>query len=263
MLRLGGTVAERDAGEPWVYYWGHFRQHLAWPDLWHPYDSVLTWAALAVGAVTLVRAKRLRTLAGMAGLVFTFHLPYTIYYDYSTRHTMLSVALMAAVAGLGVAVAWERGGPLRIAAAAMALACAIPSCVSLAQLRTRYYGDPSMLYAAVDAGAWDRELELTDFMQQGCYLITEWPPLWERTPCGSHVNMADPMDRPEILVEHDGCVLWMYDVDNVMWTSRDVHMRAAKLMWLYDWEVAGSITLDDGYEAAVLKLVTEPGSGPR
>lgn len=263
VLRLGGTVAERDAGEPWVYYWGHFRQHVAWPDLWHPYDSPLTWAAVAVGAVTLARVRRWRTLAGMVALVLTFHLPYTIYYDYSTRHTMLSVALMAAVAGVGVAVAWERGGALRFAAAAMALGCAIPSCVSLAQLRTRYYGDPSMLYGAVDADAWDRELALTDFMQQGCYLITEWPPLWDRTPCGSHVNMADPLDRPEILVEHDGCVLWMFDVDNVMWTSRDVHMRAAKLRWLYDWEVAGSVTLDDGYEAAVLKLVTESGSGPR
>ena len=263
VLRLGGTVAERDAGEPWVYYWGHFRQHIAWPDLWHPYDSPLTWAALAVGAVTLIRAGRWRVTAGLFALVFTFHLPYTVYYDYTTRHTLLSVVLFAAVAGAGAAVAWDRGGALRVAAAAMVLGCVVPSCLTLTQLRTRYYGDPSMLYGAVDAAAWDRQLDLTEFMQQDCYLITEWPPLWERTPCGSHVNMADPLDRPEILDDHDGCVLWLYDVDNVMWTSRDVHMRAAKLSWLYDWEVAGSITLDDGYEAAVLKLAVDPGSGPR
>jgi len=263
VLRLGSTVAERDAGEPWIYYWGHFRQHLVWPDLWHPYDSPLTWAALVVGGVTLVRAGRWRALVGLAAVVFTFHLPYTVYYDYSTRHTLLSVVLMAIVAAAGVAVAWERGGPLRLAAGAMALACVIPSCVTLGQLRTRYYGDPSTLYAAVHEDAGDHVLALTDFMQQGCYLITEWPPLWERTPCGSHVNMADPLDRPEILAEHDGCVLWLYDVDNVVWTSRDVHMRAAKLLWLYDWEIAGSITLDDGYEAVVLRLAPDTGSGSR
>ena len=261
VLRLGGTVAERDAGEPWIYYWGHFRQHVAWPDLWHPYDSPATWAALAVGGWILVRHGRWRVTAGLGALVVTFHLPYTVYYDYTTRHTLLGVVVLAVVAGAGVAAAWDRGGALRVAAVALILGCVVPSCLTVAQLRTRYYGDPSMLYGAVDEAAWDQPLDLSRFLQDDCYLITEWPPLWERTPCGSHVNMADPLDRPEILADHDGCVLWLYDVDNVMWTSRDVHMRAAKLRWLYDWEVVGSINLDDGYEAAVLRLVVESGSG--
>jgi hypothetical protein len=257
VLRLAGTVAERDAGEPWAYYIGYFREHVLWLDLWHPYGSVLAWPALGIGAYAMVRSGRRgrMALAGIAAVVLTFHLPYTVYYDYTTRHTLLSVVLLAVVAAAGVDLAWRNGGAWRVGAVALALGCVVPSLITLGQYRGRYYGEPERLAEAVEASAWETKLELGDFMRDGCYLITEWPPLWERTACGSHVNMADPLDRPEILDEHDGCVIWLYDVDNVLWTSRDVHMRAAKLEWLYDWELIGSITLDDGYEAGVRRLV--------
>ena len=262
LLRLGGTVAERDAGEPWAYYLGYFREHVLWPDLWHPYDAISAWPALLAGVVVLARGGRWRVLAGIAAVIVTFHLPYTVYYDYTTRHTLLSVVLLAVVGGMGVAHVWNGMGILegvsaRILAAALLVGCLTPSLVTLSHYRARYYADSEQLVAAVDRSAWENRLDLDTYLEQGCYLITEWPNLWERTACGSHVNLADPLDRPQILEEHDGCVLWLYDVDNVVWTSRDVHMRAAKQEWLYDWELIGSIVLEDGYEAAVKKLVLE------
>ena len=259
VLRLAGTVAERDAGEPWAYYLGYFREHVLWLDLWHPYGSLLAWPALGVGAWVMVRSGRRGrvALAGVAAVVLTFHLPYTVYYDYTTPPPQLSVVLLAALAAGGVDHTWRLGGVWRGVAGLLVVGCVLPSLITLSQYRGRYYGEPERLVEAVEASAWETQLDLGEFMKDGCYLITEWPPLWERTACGSHVNMADPLDRPEILEEHDGCVIWLYDVDNVLWTSRDVHMRAAKLQWLYDWELIGSITLDDGYEAAVMRLVLD------
>ena len=258
VLRLGGTVAERDAGEPMAYYLGHIKQNVLWIELWYPYNSPLCWPALALGVVAL--ASRWRVLVAIIGVVVVFHLPYTIYYDYSTRHTLLSVVLLAVVAGAGVAYAWRDlpFGPLgKGLAAALALACAVPSLGTLLTFRERYYGEPELIQTVEDRTAWAQRVDLDAYLAQDCYLITEWVPLWERTACGSHVNLADPLDRPQILADHDGCVLWLYDVDNVLWTSRDVHMRAARLKWLYDWELLGSVTLDDGYEALVYQLIVE------
>ena len=258
LLRLGGTVAERDASEPMAYYLGHIKQNVLWIELWHPYDSPLCWPALALGAVAL--ASRWRVLAAIVTVVIVFHLPYTIYYDYSTRHTLLSAVLLAAVAGAGIAYAWKDlpFGPLaKGLAVTMALACAVPSVGTLLTFRERYYGQSELIQTVEDRSAWEQPVDLDAYLAMNCYLITEWVPLWDRTACGSHVNLADPVERPQLLADHDGCVLWLYDVDNVLWTSRDVHMRAARLQWLYDWELLGSVTLDDGYEALVYQLIVD------
>jgi len=259
LLRLGGTVGERDASEPLAFYLGHFVQHVLWIELWHPYHSPLCWPALALGLAAL--APRWRTLVCVGVTLAALHLVYSIFNDYSTRHTLLPVVLLAVVAAAGVAHAWEElpGGALaRGLAVAMTVACAVPSSSTLLSFRDRYYGDSELLRTVERHLSWDSSIDLDAYLEQDCYLITEWEPLWERTACGSQFNLADPLDRPGILERHDGCVLWLYDSDNVIWTSRDVHSRAAKLRWLYDWELLGPLTLDDGYEAIVYRLVLPP-----
>jgi len=258
VLRLGGTVGERDASEPLAFYVGHFVQHLLWIDLWHPYDSPLCWPALALGLVALF--SRWRALVSIAVVLVSLHLAYCIFSDYSPRHTLLPVVLLAVVSGAGIAYAWNDlpyRGLARGMAAVMALACVVPSLGMLVSFRDRYYGESELLRAVADPAAWDRTVDLDAYIEKDCYLITEWEPLWERTACGSQFNLADPLDRPGILRHHGGCVLWLYDVDNVRWTSRDVQSRADKLQWLYDWELLGSIALDDGYEAVVYRLMLD------
>ncbi len=260
LLPLGLAAATRDAGESAEYFLGMFRYHVLWPDVWDPYDAPLTWPALGAGVGLLALGGRSgrRALAGVAVVALAFHLPYCAFWDYATRHTLLPVAAVAAVAASGIAGAWDRGRAGRIVAAALAAGCLLPSLVGLGVARQRYYADLDVLVRAVKTVDWSEPIDLQVYVDQGCYLVSEHPPLWEAHTTGSHVNIADPIEGPQIWADHGGCVLWLKDADDLRWTSRDVMSRAWKLEHLFGWEPVGAVELEDGFRAAVHRLVTAP-----
>jgi len=254
ILRLSGIVAQQSSGASGTARLEYLPQHLWWPDVWHPYDTPWTWAALIAGSIAFGRASTRRALLALLAVIAIFHTGYACFDDYSTRHSLLAVALVGCVAAVGIAAArhWHRLG--WIVAVALGLLCAIPCAGTLARFRTAYYADREPLYASAGEDVWATRLDLESYAD--CYLITEWERLHEELGpqrAGSHFNLLDPSARPGLLTRHDGCVLWLYDMDNANWSSRDVHMRAAKMRWLFDWELMGAIRLEDGYEALVYR----------
>jgi hypothetical protein len=260
LLPLGLAAVTRDTGEPLAYYLGMVRLHLLWSDVWDPYDALWTWPALGIGFALLgLRGREgWAALAGVGAIALAFHLPYCAFWDYATRHTLLPVAAVATVVAAGIAGTWERGVAGRVVAGALAIGCGVPLVLGLGMARQRYYADADVLPRVVRGVDWDHPLALEPYVEQGCYLVTEHPALWDAYPTGSHVNIADPLEGPQIWAAHDGCVLWLMDADDVRWTSRDVMSRAWKLEHLFDWEPVGSIELDDGHRAAVRRLLTPP-----
>ncbi len=260
LLPLGLAAATRDTGEPLAYYLGMFRSHVLWADVWDPYDALWTWPALGCGVALLALRGRAgwTALGGVAAIALAFHLPYCAFWDYATRHTLLPVAAVAAVAAAGIAGPWERGPAGRVVTVALALGCAVPLVLGLGMARQRYYADADVLPAVVRGVDWDRPMALDPHVEQGCYLVTEHPVLWDAHPAGSHVNIADPLEGPQIWTAHGGCVLWLMDADDVRWTSRDVMSRAWKLEHMFDWEPVGAVELDDGARMAAFRLLTPP-----
>lgn len=260
LLPLGLAAATRDTGESAAYYLGMFRYHVLWPDVWDPYDALWTWPALGIGVGLLALRGRpgWNALAGVGAIALAFHLPYSAFWDYATRHTLLPVTALACVAAAGISGTWERGTAGRIVAGALAAGCLLPLVFGLGVARQRYYADHELLGRVVKGVDWDTPVDLQSYVDQGCYLVTEHPPLWETYPTGSHVNIADPLEGPQIWADHGGCVLWLKDADDLRWTSRDVMSRAWKLEHLFDWEPVGAVELDDGFRAAAYRLTAWP-----
>jgi len=260
LLPLGLAAASRATGESHAYYLGMFRYHVLWPDVWDPYDALWTWPALGIGVGLLALRGRAgwNALAGVGAIALAFHLPYSAFWDYATRHTLLPVAAVATVAAAGIAGTWERGAAGRIVAGALALGCLVPLLLGLGTCRQRYYADHEQILRTVRDVDWEAPVALDPYVDQGCYLVTEHPPLWEAYATGSHVNIADPLEGPQIWADHGGCVLWLKDADDLRWTSRDVMSRAWKLEHLFDWEPVGAVELDDGFRAAAYRLTTWP-----
>ena len=242
---------------------GLVRQNLLWLHLWTPYDHVAAWPLILIGLVALLRAGRdgLIAVAGLILLLLAFHLPYSHFSDYAPRHAMVGAASLAALAGAGVTATW-RAGWARYLGIILLIALLLPTAAALLEVRQRYHAPPEVLLGAVDPRAWDKIVDLDDYLAQDCAVIAD-DPIWALDSPTPHLHLTHPLVGPQLWQDSDGCILWLHDASNVVWNSTDVHERAHRLHHLFEWELLGSVRVDYGYPAAVYRMEGWPGAPPR
>lgn len=225
------------------------------------------WAVVATGIGGVWAIQRVpgggRLIAGLIGFVVLLYLTLATFNDFAFRHVLLpgfGAVLLASAAGPALVDALGAEGSRRVLAAVLG-ACLLGTLASSGlALRTnidRYYMEDEE-FRADHPGFALSELSAADLESGGCYLITDNERLWERGLAGSHFNLMEPGEAAQHWQEHDGCILWLYDLRDHRVDSLVVRSRALKLHHWFAWEQLGHARFEDGLEAVVFRMTSPP-----
>ncbi len=263
VLPLATAVEARDADPHPGYRLALLVSSLKVSSMYAPFDHPGALAVLLVGCIFLVGRGRgaLRTGGTLVAILAVPHALAGTFNDFAPRHALLGGGALGMLASLGVTaflkLRWGWAG--RMAGVMVAGGILGVSLFSdLRETRQRYYANQEAFVASVPEEGRGKVMTLAQAAPEGCYILTEQGFIGEAVGAsGSHFNL-DPVEGPKVWREHQGCVRWLYDVDNYRWASRDVHSRATRLKSLLIWREEGWLVTPEGFSALVYCLDQPP-----
>lgn len=250
----GGTLSSQGGYHDAAGYWHLVRHQWSFIRFIYPVGPLgigLSFGIIAASALGWGRIPLLFLAAAVA-----HHLAMVTFNDVAPRHLLPAFLFLLPVVALN-----GQGGPWRSAhglrgAFAVAYWLALGA-NELVDLRARYYigGEafearhPEFQRARAPRG-W---LE-----NSGCYLITDHEKTWAKGIAGSHFNLMDEAEAAEHWREWNGCVLWLYDLQNDRVDGLDVRPRAQKLEGWFRWQTLGAAELEDGTPVQVRWMTGPP-----
>jgi hypothetical protein len=210
-----------------LLFWGY----------WAPFGG---WAAVCiVPAVVLVWQKNRHYGLVLLGFLALLHVAVSTFNDVGFRHTLLGSWALALVLAHLVEVRW--GWPF-LALAGWFLA------VHTQDVSERYYMSEEEFAATLASAP-----EFDPDKLSECVLICEDSRVVPEGQQRSHFNLLDPVERARIFDEN-GCVYWLFGLQDARWSSRAVRDRALRLEHLFETRPVGRLTRPGGYVGSVLKI---------
>jgi hypothetical protein len=208
---------------------------------WAPFGG---WAAVCLlPAIALVWQKNRNYGLVLLGFLALLHVVLSTFNDVGFRHTMLGSWALALVLAHLVEVRW--GWPF-LALAAWFLA------VHTQDVSDRYYMSEEDFAATLASAP-----EFDPDKLSECVLICEDNRVVPEGQQRSHFNLLDPVERAHIFDEN-GCVYWLFGLQDARWSSRAVRDRALRLEHLFETRPVGRLTRPGGYVGSVLKISPSP-----
>lgn len=186
--------------------------------------------------------ERWRVYLPLALGVVLLHCVMASFNDYATRHVLnAGLALSMCLGALS----------LRRWAWPLLLVAGVGLLVSLGDLRHRFYAEEELLAQELDPHL---PVIGLDELDPGCALICEDTRVVPEGEQRSHFNLLDPQQVRQ-MNDQQGCVLWLYGVQDHRWSSRAVRDRALRIERLYETEpVAVVMEPEGGYVALVMRV---------
>jgi hypothetical protein len=273
---LAGSRASA-GGDSIRYLWGMFHRQVWMFDYFSPWLRWIPLAALVAASVTVWRVLTGRPLViYWLAIVASHHLAYAAFDDYDYRHTLVPRLAFAALAGTALALLADgrltrRGaadgrlarwvaltpgaagglpetGPPRVARpaggrtvslalrAAIGLGLVVPLALGVRDIATRYYADGERFFRAEPRLQTAPYLSLEPY--RGCLFVAE-SELYRRFPRASHFDLFDEQKRAKLEQRYDGCILFVYDLENFQASSRSIDGRALKVGRFFRLELLG------------------------
>ena len=216
--------------------WAVNRDLLAY---WAPFDGWWTWLVPLAGFGLGLR-RWPGVYAPLLVLVVGSHALFATFDDYGFRH--LLSALVGVSAALG-ALSTERWGWPLLGLAGLGLV------LHTADVGSRYYASEEDFAASLPAELPRWGTERLD----ECAVICEDGRVVEESAQRSHFNLLDPAEG-EALRAEQGCIYWVYGLQDHRWSSRAVRDRALRLLHLYEMEAVAVVSGDQDFMGLVYEV---------
>lgn len=257
------------ADSPFDYAAAMFALQAPWR--W-PFGPLAHVSGLVLGGVGVIHLARggtqgRRALAFVALAVVPLHLIYAGFDDYGTRHTLLGRVAWAGAVGVGGVALWTaRCAPVwaRVAPAAalgLALTLGIQIGAGLWDENRRYYATPAAFLEDEPAFA-EAAYTTVETWEGSCLFVSEsW--FYREQRRASHFEILDPERFNVLWEQYDGCLIFVYDLENYQRSSRAIDERAAKLRAFFPLRLLGKRLRPEVEDYALLyRIGRRPGYGP-
>lgn len=213
-----------------------FEQQVWMLDYLRPWGEVWAVAGLLVCSALLWRLQpTLRSTLGMLwSIPLVHHLTYALFDDYDFRHTLLPRVALVAIVAMGIVAG--KSFALRLPAFAVWNGVLVSLMLGLQDVSHRYYAGPEDFYQHEPRFQTAPYVQLDAY--QGCIFIVE-DAYYGRYARASHFELYTQRDWARLLERSQGCVLFVYDLENFQASSRSIDGRALKVMKLYSLTLLG------------------------